>query len=206
MPNNNLEELCLNSNFVNTATHYTPEGAKSLGLLFNPFTWEWKWNSESRFIPAQHECTLAFPREVLMGFVDHEVTDKPGKVFAIPYWGRENLDVTLTATRIGYPTLVTDFPVVHCYKKSWNEKRINERRAREPWQDDEMLKSAGDVNPYFLAAQISDVIFAIRHYWATTLDLLKPYRDIPLLAKMIAEKYFKPGYLFADLSIFEVML
>jgi hypothetical protein len=134
-------------------------GAVEYGAYLDYETWEWRWNWEPwRALPCATEPVLIFHRSLV-----EEVLRWQPWVFAVPYWGKESFDLTLTLARIGHPVLAVPRPVVeHRYKESWPEERLRrwEESCAEPWRAE---LEPGE-NPYFASIRIGDAIFALRHY------------------------------------------
>jgi len=143
---------------------HVPAGSSTVvySLLIDPATWEFSWVLQPvEYTPQSTESVMYFHRRLA-----DVLWRLQGEVFAIPYWGKEGHDVTLTLSRLGHPVKpAAGKIVVHHYKKEWPKKRIAwkvmlKRWAREPW----MSELPPNHNPYFEAIGIGDVIYAFRHY------------------------------------------
>jgi hypothetical protein len=171
---------------------HVPAGSSTVvySLLINPSTWDFSWVTwPAEYTPQSMESTMYFHRRLA-----DMLWRVQGEVFAIPYWGKENLDVTLTLARLGHPVKpAAGKIVIHHYKKAWPEKRVQwkvlfKRWAREPW----MSELPPGRNPYFEAIGVSDVIYAFRHYENPA--AMPFWSRISFTSLQIAQRYF-PGKL-----------
>jgi hypothetical protein len=127
------------------------------GLTLDLETWQWRWNMDAgKLLPCITDPVYAVHSSLV-----REVLRWQPWVFAVPYWGKEAFDFTLTLTRLGHPVLPVDRPVVeHWYKGGgFPEERVR-RRCVEPWCPE---LGPGE-SAYFYSMGIGDAIFALRHY------------------------------------------
>lgn len=143
--------------YVLLPVHYTPEGVMEHGLYLS-FDWGLEWNREPlRPLPCATNPVFAVHRSLVELLLSVQ-----GFAFAVPYFGKEGFDFTLSLARLGHPVLpVPTCAVVHYYKKSWPAVRV-ERACTEPW-----CGSAPPGSAYFLSMEVGSAIFALRHRWNT---------------------------------------
>ena len=132
-------------------------GVVEWGVCLDYDTWEWRhWNYRPwRLLPHATEPVLVFHRSLV-----ERLLSLQGRAFAVPYWGKESFDATLTLARMGHPVLAVPRPVVeHRYKQSWPEVRLR-RRCTEPWCPE--LRPGESA--YVASMGIGDAVYALRHY------------------------------------------
>jgi hypothetical protein len=125
------------------------------GLSIDYETWSWKWN----YHPYRPQPCITDPVYAVHVSLVKEMLSIQPYVYAVPYWGKEAFDLTLTLSRMGHPVMPIDQPlVIHLYKKTWTRQRA-ERPCIEPWCNELKPKSA-----YFTSIFIGNAIYALRHY------------------------------------------
>jgi len=150
------------------------------GVVLDYDTWEWKyWNYKPfRILPHATEPVLIFHRSLVEKLIKLQ-----NYVFAIPYWGKEGFDTTLTLARLGNPVLAIDRPIVsHKYKSKFPTERIN-RPCIEPWCNE----ISNNESSWFVSIGIGDALYCLRHY--SRPKYRKFYKNIERWIP-IAKKYF----------------
>jgi hypothetical protein len=130
-------------------------GVVTYGLSVDYETWAWRWNHQPyRPLPCATDPVYAVHSSLV-----RELLSIQPYVYAVPYWGKEALDLTLTLSRMGHPVMPVEAPlVVHLYKRAWTRQRA-ERPCIEPWCGELRPRSA-----YFASMFIGSAIYALRHY------------------------------------------
>ena len=165
-------------------------GIVTHGLVLDHALWILLWNYKPfRPLPCVMDPVFATHSSLV-----RELLRWQPWVYAVPYWGKENFDFTLSLAQLGHPVLPVDRPlVVHHYKKEWPKARV-ERRCIEPWCGE----LAPGENPYFASMGIADAIFAVRHYERP--QAYRFWREIGGRWVGIAARYFPDRFRYARLK------
>jgi hypothetical protein len=173
-------------------------GVVTYGLSVDYETWAWRWNHH----PYKPQPCITDPVYAVHVSLVKELLSIQPYVYAVPYWGKEALDLTLTLARMGHPVMPVEAPlVVHLYKRAWTRQRA-ERPCIEPWCGELRPRSA-----YFASVFIGSAIYAMRHYrepwrhafwhevrdWVPVAQRYFPdrarYAELPLTAEQVYAAY-----------------
>ena len=127
--------------------------------------WDWKWYYISRTVTKRNIMTTEPMFSLTRDVAEALISANGGWYTPVFYWGKENFDPTLSATRLGFQLdLVPEVKVGHVYKegspKGWRRRFVLQGIDRnEPWYNKIIVKS-----PYMFSISFGDAIHAIRHY------------------------------------------
>ncbi|MEM4048848.1 MAG: glycosyltransferase family A protein [Zestosphaera sp.] len=133
-----------------------------IGDFLGEYDWYWYYifQSQTKKDIMSTQPMFSFSRDVAEALVSYN----NGWFTQCLYWGKENFDPTLSASRIGVDLDLVDVRVGHVYKegspKGWRKRFVLQNiDKREPWYGKVTPKS-----PYMFGITFADAVFALKHY------------------------------------------